>query len=87
MDAAIQNIYLDHPSRVRGDPRGIGLTTYFGRTSQHYGQNEPSRELKNPTEQKSKFLTTTSVSVPISSLYLFLRSVLARTGFRDLNQL
>ncbi|KAI9126552.1 hypothetical protein K1719_002148 [Acacia pycnantha] len=33
---------LDHPLHIRGEPRGVGLTIYFGRTSSHYGQSEPS---------------------------------------------
>ncbi|KAI9084929.1 hypothetical protein K1719_033102 [Acacia pycnantha] len=36
---------VDHPGRVRGEPRGVGVTTYFGRASQYSSQGKLSREL------------------------------------------
>ena len=35
---------LDHPGQVRGESRGVGLSKYFGRGSQAYGQGEMSQE-------------------------------------------
>ncbi|KAI9116596.1 hypothetical protein K1719_012254 [Acacia pycnantha] len=35
----------DHPSCVRGEPRGVSLTKYFGRASQHSSQGKLSKEL------------------------------------------
>ncbi|KAI9081411.1 hypothetical protein K1719_036557 [Acacia pycnantha] len=35
----------DHPSCVRGEPRGVSLTKCFGRASQHSSQGKLSKEL------------------------------------------
>lgn len=36
----------DNPGCIRGEPRGVSLTKYFERASQHSLQGEPSKELK-----------------------------------------
>ena len=43
---------LDHPGQVRGEPRGVGLSRYFGRASSYSKGIEPSEEFIAKVEQE-----------------------------------